>query len=954
MRHCHETTDMKPTVKLLFSLFYILACLTLAQEEPAFHNVSAQAGITAAHRAVWDPDGTGEGYLAVGQAWGDYDNDGLLDLYVTGNLARNVLYHNDGDGTFSVSPLSKSVSLPNVSSGGALWADYDNDGWRDLYVVNSGANVLFHNDGGEGFSDVSSSAGVGDTGKGASATWGDYDGDGYLDLYVVNWSCLPECQPEDVSLSRDTLYHNLGDGTFEDATALLEADKTLGAGFAASFFDYDNDGDADLYVVNDKMANPIGNVLWRNDGPGCGAWCFTDVSAAAGVDAKMHSMGLAVGDYDNDGNQDVFATNMMSPMALERNLGDGRFEDSSAAAGVQVLDTHREAVGWGTSFFDYDNDGRLDLYLATSAMAAGPPGMYGGQQPNMEDMHHPYPDLLYRNDGDGAFSPVPLGDDTDEHATMGFAYADYDDDGRVDFVQGNWNEGYALYHNDSSAESNWLTVDLVGDGTVNRDAAGARVYLTDSDGVTQMREVILGSSLGAGNDPRLHFGLGAATVDTLSVVWPNGLKQTFQQVPHNQVWQLRYVNGSDDAAVATEWFALVLDLVKDSPGFTPPVASRAFGYMGVTLYEAVAPGLDGYQSLASQLNGLGVMPTPEPSQSYHWPSVANSALASISTRLFGSASPEAQAKIEALELKFAHRFALQTGVATFAASVEQGRAVADAVYAWSSTDGGETGYARNFPKDYPPPTAPGLWVSTPPGYATAMLPGWGGNRPFLATSNDCQVQPPLAYSEDPASAFYAEAREVYQTVKTLTPEQREIARFWADNPGETATPPGHWVAIATNFLKEGGYSLEKASVAYAELGVALADAFIACWQAKYQYNLIRPISYIQKVIDADWNAAALTDPVVTPPFPEYPSGHSVQSAAAAWVLTDLFGETPFTDHSHDRDGFAPRTYTSFMEAAQEAAISRLYGGIHYRAAIENGLEQGTCIGRKVVALRVQG
>ena len=717
-----------------------------------FRDVSLPSGVSAPHRAVWDPEGTGEGYLAVGQAWGDYDNDGLLDLYVTGNLASNVLYHNEGEGKFSLSELSRSVSLPNVKSGGAIWADYDNDGWRDLYVLTDGANVLYHNDAGEGFSDVTEAAGVGDRGKGTSATWGDYDGDGLLDLFVVNWSCLPACQPEEVALSRDTLYHNLGDGTFEDVTGLLDAEKILGAGFAASFFDADADGDPDLYVVNDKMANPVGNVLWRNDGPGCDGWCWNDVSAEAGLDTKMHAMGLAVGDYDNDTRQDLFATNMMSPMLLARNVGQGRFEDSSETAGMMVLDRHREAVGWGAEFVDFDNDGLLDLYVATSAMAASAPGMYGGQQPDMEDMHHPYPDLVYRNLGDGTFQNVEYALES-AHATMGFAYADYDNDGQVDFVQGNWNDAYALYHNESAAENHWLTVELVGDGAVTKDAAGSRVYLTDSSGVTQMREVVLGSSLGSGHDPRLHFGLGDGAVEKLEIVWADGLKQVFNNVPHNQVLSLTYVNGGEDAAVATRWFALALDLVKETPGFTPPVASRTFGYLGIGLYEALVPGMEDYSSLAGQVNGLEPLPTPAADESYHWQSVANSALAELSSRLLGEASSEAQAKIDGLNATLTRHFAREVDPETLTRSAAQGRAVAEAVYTWSLEDGGHEGYTNNFPTDYEMPTGPGLWESTPPDFAGAMQPHWGGNRPFVAMPQDCQVAPPPAYSEDPASAF---------------------------------------------------------------------------------------------------------------------------------------------------------------------------------------------------------
>jgi hypothetical protein len=203
------------------------------------------------------------------------------------------------------------------------------------------------------------------------------------------------------------------------------------------------------------------------------------------------------------------------------------------------------------------------------------------------------------------------------------------------------------------------------------------------------------------------------------------------------------------------------------------------------------------------------------------------------------------------------------------------------------------------------------------------------------------------YSEDSQSEFYQEAWEVYSVVNHLNPEQLAIVQFWADNLGQTGTPPGHSISILSQILIQEGSSLETGAEAYARLGIALADSFIACWQTKYQYNLLRPITYIHNVLgDTNWNT-----PVVTPPFPEYPSGHSVQSAAAAQVLTDMFGEVAFTDHTHASLGYTPRTFTSFFAFAEEAALSRLYGGIHYRAAIERGLEQGHCIGQRVKALQ---
>jgi hypothetical protein len=526
-----------------------------AANPDVFVDVSAQAGITAKHRGVWDmfEENFSSGYLGIGQAWGDYDNDGWVDLYVTGNMEPSVLYHNNGDGTFSVAGLSAQVSLPDRLTGGAVWADYDNDGWRDLYVLAHGPNVLFHNDSGRGFSDVTGQAGVGDSGKGSSAAWGDYDEDGYLDLYVVNWACFPECDPLDNSRAQDRLYHNNGDGSFSDVSGLLVYEKLLGAGFTASFADYDNDGDADLYVVNDALKNPVGNVLWRNDGPGCGGWCWTDASKVTGAGVIIEGMGLAVGDYDNDLDLDFYFSNMVNPMALLQNSDGGHFADIADRAGVAVGPS--SAVGWGTAFFDYDNDGWLDLFLATTEFI-----QYFMELPP-EGMHFEYPNYLFRNNGDGVFSDVsPASWQADPAPSMGFAYADYDQDGWVDFVLGNWNEGYVLYHNQglAGAGNHWLSARLTGGGPVNRDAIGARLYVTDSNGLEQMQEVHSGSSLGAGNDTALHFGLGQARVSRVKVVWPDGLEQEFRRVPTDALWRVTY--GQEEPGLWSEpaaWVGLI-------------------------------------------------------------------------------------------------------------------------------------------------------------------------------------------------------------------------------------------------------------------------------------------------------------------------------------------------------------------------------------------------------------
>ncbi|MGH2673816.1 MAG: vanadium-dependent haloperoxidase [Actinomycetota bacterium] len=245
-----------------------------------------------------------------------------------------------------------------------------------------------------------------------------------------------------------------------------------------------------------------------------------------------------------------------------------------------------------------------------------------------------------------------------------------------------------------------------------------------------------------------------------------------------------------------------------------------------------------------------------------------------------------------------------------------------AIFEWSTSDGGHEGYLRNFPPDYVPPEGPGLWVPTPPDFLPALQPFWGSNRTcVLASGAACPPGDHTPYSEDPSSAFFLEALEVFETVNHLTPEQDTIARFWSDDPGTTSTPPGHSVSMTTQVLREVGVGLDVAAEAYARVGLAVGDAFIACWNVKYRYNLLRPVTYIQRRIDPTWSSL-----LRTPPFPEYTSGHSIQSGAWAQVMTDLFGTMAFTDHTNDDRGFEPRSFSSFFEAAREAAISRLYGG----------------------------
>jgi len=485
-------------------------------EPPVFLDVSKQTGIVNNRVAGIE--------MATGQAWGDYDNDGWIDLYVTDPIGKNTLYRNNGDGTFNVSTLADEVALTDTYSQGATFADYDNDGWKDLLVVNWGQDHLFHNEQGKGFVDVSQNAGIIDDRNSKSASWGDYDNDGFLDLYIANWSCYPKCGRQ-FDGEADRLYHNNGNGTFTEVTDLLKGGVT-GAGFIANFTDYDNDGDLDIYLVNDEFINSVGNKLWRNDGPGCKGWCFTQVAKEANANSKVFGMGLAAGDYNNDGNMDYFYSNV-GPMELLQNQGDGTFKEVAKQAGVQTPN----GIGWGSVFLDYNNDGWRDLYLSIA---------------DTTDHKDIGANKLFQNNGDGTFTSVACNNEsTDIRMSIGVAYADYNHDGWVDLVIGNLDEGYRLYENQQGQTSNnhWLAFELAGAGPVNRDAVGSRVYITTRNGITQMQDVISGSSVMAGNDLAQYFGIGLERSADVRIRWSNGEEQVFQNVKADTRYKIQY-NGS--------------------------------------------------------------------------------------------------------------------------------------------------------------------------------------------------------------------------------------------------------------------------------------------------------------------------------------------------------------------------------------------------------------------------
>jgi hypothetical protein len=386
-------------------------------------------------------------------------------------------------------------------------------------------------------------------------------------------------------------------------------------------------------------------------------------------------------------------------------------------------------------------------------------------------------------------------------------------------------------------------------------------------------------------------------------------------------------------SVAIGWHKLQLQMILSNP-LAGPDATRLFSYTGITLYEAVQNGIPGALSLHERLYQMPSMPAPENNKYYHWTSVANAALADITRNLYPNLTTTNEGSIDSLEKAYNDKFSdLPPGVA--ARSQIFGKAIAAAIFNWSKSDNYD-----HVNDPYTPPVFPGAWVPTPPIFLPAAVPYFGNCRTFLKEHNTGTTPAqPIAYSEDPSSDFYKMEKAVYHISKSETNEQKTIALFWNDvNPGYT--PPGHEISILDQVLEKEQASLSLAAQAYAKASIAQWDATIVCFRSKYKYNLLRPVTYIQKFIDTSWMPL-----LFTPPFPEYPAAHAYITSATMEALTSIFGKNyAFTDHTYDFLGYSPRSYSSLEAAAIECGKSRFYGGIHYLPTINVSHQLGLAIG----------
>ncbi|MDE0326036.1 MAG: CRTAC1 family protein [Candidatus Poribacteria bacterium] len=552
--NCYFSLSAKTEIRL-FACLILISCTAIpsaAETTLHFTDQTQQAGIHFKHtngasEQKYLPETMGSGGLFF-----DYDNDGHLDVYLvnSGDLKHapqpqrhpdhvNVLYRNQGDGTFVDVTVGAGLQQNKGYGMGCLAADYDNDGDADLYLTNFGKNQLYRNNGDGTFTDVTSHAGVGDGNWSVSASFGDFNLDGYLDLYVANYldyqletahACFLEgvhiyCGPHEYPGVRDTLYRNNGDGTFTDVTTRAGV-HNAGKGLGALFTDYNDDGYPDIFVANDAVPD----FLYRNNRDGT----FTDIAGTVGVAYNSEgrataSMGIALGDYDNDGIGDIFITNFSLEInSLFHNDGDGFYTMTTFEAGL--ADSSFSQLGFGTQFLDADNDGTLDLFVAN-----------GHVWDNVSDitpsLSYKQKSQIFKNTGDGQFKDVSETAGPFFKRSIvgrGVAIGDYNNDGAMDILVTRCGEVPVLLRNDSQTH-NWVKIRLVGTES-NRDGIGAKVWVQTNE-TTQFREAICGGSYASGSEPTLHFGIGTyETIQSIKVKWQSGHSQTldFSDNPVNQ------------------------------------------------------------------------------------------------------------------------------------------------------------------------------------------------------------------------------------------------------------------------------------------------------------------------------------------------------------------------------------------------------------------------------------
>ncbi|MCY4401317.1 MAG: CRTAC1 family protein [Candidatus Poribacteria bacterium] len=534
---------------------------TVATADQIFVDVTESAGVKFVHTDGRSGLRLFNEFLGSGGGFFDYDGDGDLDIYLingaiqiedsNGKTPHNVLYRNNGDGSFT--DVTESAGVGSESYGvGATVGDYDNDGDLDLYVTNFGEDQLYENNGNGTFTDVTKLAGVGNLQWGTSCVFGDVDNDGDLDLYVANYAAYDPkedtrceergvhvyCGPHAYPAVHDTFFKNNGDGTFSDVSALYRPPDMLPMhGLGVTFGDYDGDGDSDIYVANDQDPN----FLFQNEGKGK----FLEVALISGVcyndmGKEEAGMGTDFGDYNNDGKLDITVSNYQTETnTLYHNHDSSFFVDNTIPSGIAEI-THGY-LGWGIKFFDYDNDGYQDVFVANGHLM---------DNISVLEKHVSYPqrNLLFRNLGDGTFANVmpETGGLALNKVSRGAAIGDYDNDGDLDILVTNCNQSADLLQNAVGNRNNWVQIRVVGEKS-NRSGIGARIKVVTGEHV-QYREVQSGGSYLSFHDLRAHFGVGKAEqIDSLEIRWPSGQIDSGTNLSVNQRYLV--IEGSEIVSI---------------------------------------------------------------------------------------------------------------------------------------------------------------------------------------------------------------------------------------------------------------------------------------------------------------------------------------------------------------------------------------------------------------------
>lgn len=928
----------------------------------------------------------------------DYNNDGNEDIFLAGGINPCALYENKID-TFinTINECGIYIDPELITTcGGAC--DIDNDGDLDLFVGgrsyynNIPTILLFINNNGyfksySIYNDITEKPNWVE-----SIGFGDVNLDGNIDIYLGNYqknlNSIYNKQGDEIGYEVDcypnTLLLNLGNLRFLDVSGVY-AVNDYGCTFSGSFSDYDKDGDLDILIANDFGEwNNKGNKVLQNNYP---LPYFKEVSDSLSFNDKMYGMCVAIGDIDNDLENEYYVSNIGKNVLLKFNPDKLKFDDIASIYHIQrEKEGNQYKTNWGSIFLDINNDSYIDLYSSSSYFDISFP------RTAIYDL-----DNLYINNF-GFFKDISKENKFNKYnSSRGCANFDFNHDGKQDIVaqpvlmQNHTNDNFSyntlVYKNIDTNTNNWIDIKLNGNN-FNCDGIGCKVYLY-ADKLELYKELQLGSQgHSSQNSNILHFGLGdKKNIDSIVIYWP-GLEQkqiikdkikinsiNYFNAPENYLLKLidntyleqynnrqtnilrkefynkkkfpNNINNISANDLIFLWTEQLISILQESNGFTPPVSSMVISYIYLSIYECLA-------FTHSDLNSMNKYLDIKYDNNYNElkfdEKTLNDSILVISEGFYNAIklfvptiSYSNERFIDSLHNLISNKY--NNDVAK--QLKEKYKLISNSIYKWTLKDSiGKFGYINNFPADYKYMKSDSTWQPTPAPFSSlfnfksAMQPFWGERKCIIKENNLELSKAPFLFSTDTSSTFYKEVYSVYIQSKQNTKEQSDIAKFWSDDFG--TTPACHSLSITNQALEQQNINYKNRIIILLKSSIALNDAFINCFKNKYYYNLLRPVTYIQRYIDSSWNAL-----IATPPFPEYPSCHSTQTSANATILKLNLNNTSLYDFSREKFGFPVKKIISFDEYANEVAKSRFYGGVHYKFSNEEGLRLGKIIGNNI-------